>query len=311
MERYSASLMIVVQLIVIILFLALLVLGFIHRNMPRVGGKLGRVRNIGPPQALPDGFSRSYARATTLFVGSDARRFPTLKAYLRDGTAQQPVVMRIYRVVGCKAEIEIPDPMADYERIDAAEALALLRQLPDPRLVRRLQLSDERLFLDPWVRKARGDEIFHLGHATNFGLIVLYRPDRRLGQSLAVTLLHEWLHLVAFAATFAFWRFKRADRIEALPPPAIAPLNFGDRNTAVYETWCDLGEKLLGHDESAARQTALAAPVHAMVLWRCVERMLHKTPLRLRSTRFDELMRRGDFMRAEVEPKARRGRQLR
>jgi hypothetical protein len=252
MERHLANTMIVLQLIVIILFLALLVLGFVRRNMPRVGGKLGRVRNIGPPQALPDGFSCSYARAMTLFVGSDARRFPTLKAYLRDGTAQQPVVMRIYRVAGCKAEIEIPDQMADYERIDAAEALALLRQLPDPRLVRRLQLSDERSFLDPWVRKVRGDEIFHLGHATNFGLIVLYRPDRRLGQSLAVTLLHEWLHLAAFAA-----------------------------------------------------------PVHAMVLWRCVERMLRRTPLRLRSTRFDELMRRGDFMRAEVEPKARRARQLR
>jgi hypothetical protein len=103
----------------------------------------------------------------------------------------------------------------------------------------------------------------------------------------------------------------QAGRQDRSAAAAIAPLNFGDRNTAVYETWCDLGEKLLGHDESAARQTALAAPVHAMVLWRCVERMLRKTPLRLRSTRFDELMRRGDFMRAEVEPKARRGRQLR
>jgi hypothetical protein len=218
--------------------------------------------------------------------------------------------MQIYRVAGCKTEIEIPDRIADYERIDAAEALALLRQLPDPRLVRRLQLSDQRSFLDPWVRKVRDDEIFHLGHATNFSLIVLYRPDRRLGQSLAITLLHEWLHLVAFAATIPLWRFKRADRIEALPPLAIAPLNFGDRNTGVYEAWCDLGEKLFGYDEDAARQTALASPVHAMVLWRCVERMLRRTPLRLRSTRFDELMRRSDFMRAEVEPKARRAGQL-
>jgi hypothetical protein len=301
--------MIVLQLITIILFLALLGLGFIRRNMPRVGGKLGPIRNLDPPQALPIGFSRSYARAMTLFVGSDAQRFPTLKAYLCDGTVQQPVVMRIYRVAGCKAEIEIPDQIADYERIDAVEALALLRELPDPRLLRRLQLSDEGSFLDPWVRKVRGDEIFHLGHATNFSLIVLYRPDRRLGRSLATTLLHEWLHLVGFAATIQLWRFKRADRIEALPPPAIAPLDFG-RHTGVYEAWCDLGEKLLGYDESAARQTALASPVHAMVLWRCVERMLRRTPLRLRSTRFDELMRRGDFMRAEVAPKARRARQL-
>jgi hypothetical protein len=297
--------MIVLQLIIVIPVLGLLVFGFVHRNRPRVGGKLGPILTTKPPPALQSGLSRIYTRAVTLFVASDASRFPTLKAFLRDGTVQLPVVMRIYRVAGCKAEIEIPDQAADYERIDAAQALALLRELPDPRLVRRLHLSDEPSFLDPWLRKVRGDTVFNLGNATNFSLIVLYRPDRRLGQSLASTLLHEWLHLVAFASHVQLWRFKRANAIEPLPPLALEPLNFGDRNTQAYEAWCDLGEKLLGYDESAARQTALQAPLHALILWRCVERMLRRTPLKLRSTRFDELMKRGEFMRAEVEPKAR------
>jgi hypothetical protein len=297
--------MIVLQAIIVIIFLVLLVLGFLRRNRPRVGGKLGPIRTVDPPQAPPSGFSRIYARTLTLFVASDASRFPTLKAFLRDGTMQQPVVMRIYRVAGCKLEIEIPDQIADYERIDASQALTLLRELPDPRLVRRLHLSDEPSFLDPWLRKVRGDGIFNLGNATNFSLIVLYRPDRRLGRSLGATLLHEWLHLVAFASAVQLWRFKRANAIEPLPPLALEPLNFGDRNTGVYEAWCDLGETLLGYDESAARQIALASPVHAMILWRCVERTLRRTPLRFRSTRFGELMQRDDFMRAEVEPKAR------
>jgi hypothetical protein len=297
--------MIVLQVIIVALFFVLLVLGFLYRNRPRVGGKFGPIGTIDPPQALPSGFSRIYTRAVTLFVASDASRFPTLKAFLRDGTVRQPVVMQIYQVAGCKIEIEIPDQIADYERIDAAQALALLRELPDPRLVRRLHLSDEGSFLDPWVRKVRGDEFFHLGHATNFSLVVLYKPDRSLGQLLGTTLLHEWLHLVAFASPIQLWRFKRASAIEPLPPLAFEPLNFGDRNTEIYEAWCDLGEKLLGYDENAARQTALVSPVHAMILWRCVERMLRGTPLRLRSTRFDELMKRADFMRAEVEPKAR------
>jgi hypothetical protein len=296
--------MIVLQSIIAILFVGLLVRGFLHRNMPQVGGKLGPIRTTDPPAALPGGFSRVYARAVTLFVASDASHFPTLKAFLRDGTARLPVVMRIYRVAGCKTEIEIPARTTDYERIDAAEALALLRELPDPRCVRRLHLSDERSFLDPWVRKVKGD-FYHLGHATNFSLIVLYKPDRRLGQLLGITLLHEWLHLVAFASRLQLWRFKRADAIEPLAPLAVEPLNLGDRNTGVYEAWCDLGEKLLGYDESAARQTALESPVHAMILWRCVERMLRRTPPGLRSTRFDELTKRADFMRTEVEPKAR------
>src|ERR1700692_3496319 len=239
--------MIVLQAIIVIIFLALLVLGFLHRNRPRVGGKLGPIRTVDPPQAPPSGFSRIYARTVTLFVASDASRFPTLKAFLRDGTMQQPVVMRIYRVAGCKLEIEIPDRIADYERIDASQALTLLRELPDLRLVRRLHLSDERSFLDPWLRKVRGDEIFNLGNATNFSLIVLYRPDRRPAQSLGAPLLHEWLHLVAFASAIQLWRFKRADAIEPLPPLALEPLNFGDRNTGAYEAWCDLGETLLGY----------------------------------------------------------------
>jgi hypothetical protein len=290
--------------IVILVYLPLLVLGFLRRNMPRVGGKLGSTRRVDPQPVLPSGFSRTYARAVTLFVASDASRFATLKAFLRGGTTRLPAVMRIYRVAGCKTEIEIPEGVADYERIDAAQALALLRELPDIRRVRRLHLSDERSFLDPWVRKVRGERFFHLGHATNFGLIVLYRPDRGLGQSLAATLLHEWLHLVAFASTIQLWRFRRADAIEPLPRPGPEPLN-GSRTARAHEAWSDLGEKLLGYDEQAARQAALEAPVHAMILWCCVERMLLRTPLRFRSTRFDQLRLRGDFMRAEVGPMAR------
>jgi hypothetical protein len=297
--------MIVLQAVIIIAVVALLALGFLRRNMPRVGGKLGPIRTVDPPRELPSGFSRTYTRAVTLFVASDASRFATLKAFLRGGTARLPVVMRIYCVAGCKAEIEISEQVADYERIDAAQALALLRELPDPRRVHRLHLSDERSFLDPWARKVRGEEFFYLGHATNFSLIVLYKPDRRLGECLGITLLHEWLHLVAFASTIQLWRFRRANAIEPLPAPASEPVDLGGRHTGIYEAWCDLGEKLLGYDENTARQAALETPVHAMILWRCVERMLRRTPVSLRSTRFDELMGRADFMRAEVEPKAR------
>jgi len=297
--------MIVLQAIVIAAFLGLLVLGFLRRNMPRVGGKLGPIRANDPPRQLPGGFSRTYTRAVTLFVASDASRFPTLKAFLRDGTARLSAVMRIYCVAGCKAEIEIPEQAPDYERVDAAQALALLRELPDPRRVHRLHLSDERSFLDPWARKSGGEDFFYLGHATNFSLIVLYRPDRRLGECLGITLLHEWLHLVAFASTINLWRFRRANAIEPLPALATDPMNLGGRDTEIYEAWCNLGEKLLGYDEHTARQAALEAPVHAMILWHCVERMLRRTPPGLRSTRFDELIDRTNFMRAEGEPKAR------
>ena len=208
----------------------------------------------------------------------------------------------IHRVAGCRAEIEIPDSVANYDRIDAVEALAFLRELPDPRIVRRLQISDEPSFLDPWMRKANGERFFVLGHANKRGLIVLYRPDRGFSELARITLLHEWLHLVAYASAPVIRRFKRANTIERLPPLAVKLLS---PNHLIYENWSCLGEELVGYDEGAARRIALASPVHAMILWRCVEHTLRITPRRLRSTRFDELMTRSDFMRAEVEPKAR------
>ena len=58
--------MIVLQAIVIIAVLALLVLGFFRRNMPRVGGKLGPIRTVDPPRELPSGFSRSKALSRLL-----------------------------------------------------------------------------------------------------------------------------------------------------------------------------------------------------------------------------------------------------
>ncbi len=295
--------------VVIILFTVLLICRFRDRNLPRVGGKVGPRQTLQPPEPVPDGFSRVYERAMTLFTAApDAASFPTLKAFLRHGTVRRLVVMRIYRVAGCKTEIEIPVEGPDYDRISAAEALALLRELPDPRLARRLHLRDEPSFLDPWVRKIAGQEAFLLGNATSTGLIVLYRPDRRLRRSVGLTLLHEWLHLVAFKSAYQVRRFKRADAIEQLAPALIAPVSFGVRQTALHEAWSDLGEKLFGYDDTMARQAALASPVHAMILWRRVEKILRKAPARLRSTRFGEFETRAAFMHREVAPTARAAR---
>jgi hypothetical protein len=284
--------------------MVLLVQKIVNRNLPRLGGKIGR-RSILPALPVPEGFSRVERREITLFnPPPDGANYSSLKTYLR-GTTVRSSVVRIYRVAGCNTRIEILDEAPAYQRIEPGEALALLRELPDPRLVYRLHLRDEPSFLDPWVRKVSQQNVFLLGNATNLSLIVLYLPDRRFGQQLGLTLLHEWLHLLAFASGAQVRAFKRANAIEPLQPPAIMPVSFGDRRTPTHEAWSDLGEALLGYDETLARQAALAAPVHSMILWRCVEKILRKTPRRLRSTRFAEFAALQDFMQKEVAPKAR------
>ena len=284
----------------------LLVYGFLNRNMPRVGGKLGRRAPYPPADPPPQGFSRVDCRhIVTYLAPAEPDRYATLKTYLREGTQARTELVHVYRVAGCRTRIEVPAGPPHYERIDAAEALALWRELPDPRLVWRLHLSDEPAFLDPWWRRLSGrNDIFHQGHANNLGLVVIYLPDRRLGPMLGTILVHEWAHLLAYRKPRAVRRFKRANKIEPLPPLPM-PLTYDHPVLRVHETWAELGEKLLGYDDKLAREAALQAPVHAMILWRCVEKSLRKTPKRLASTRRDEFKARGVFMRAEVAPKAR------
>ena len=62
---------------------------------------------------------------------------------------------------------------------------------------------------------------------------------------------------------------------------------------------------MLGYDETIARETALTSPLHAMILWQRVEKILRRTPKRFRSTRFAELETRAAFVRTEVAAKAR------
>jgi len=294
------------KIVFLAVFVVVAIRAFLSRNLPRVGGKIGQRRNIEPAEPIPAGFSAVYERAVTVAApASDAAPPADLKAFLRHGVTQRQTLMRVYRVRGCKTEIEIPMAAPDYARIDAAEALALLRELPDPRLIRRLHLSDERCFLDPWVHKLRGQQFFTLGHATNFRLVVLYKPDRRLCEIVGLTLLHEWLHIVAFGSSLAVWRFSRANAIEPLVPAAIAPAFNPGRKSAIYEAWSDLGEKLFGYDETVAREAALTSPAHAMIIWRRVDMIMRKAPARLRSTRFAEWDRRAAFMTAEVAPRAK------
>jgi hypothetical protein len=278
-----------------------------NRNLPHVGGEVGPRQTVSQPPPIPDGFVFAETRAMTLFTASGtATKFRTLEQFRRKGTRRETILMHVYRVFCCPTDIEIPVDAADYERIDATEALALLSELPDPRLVRRLQLSDRPCFLDPWQRKFNGPGAFLVGTANQNGVIVLYRPSRRMSQvdRPGLTLLHEWLHLLAFRSAPALRQFARTNRLEPLPP-LTKFVDHGLRNAAIHEAWADLGERLFGYDDRIAREAALAFPAHSLILWRSVENALRSTPEGLRSTRFAALENRGQFFSGAAAEKAK------
>lgn len=292
----------IAKIVFIVVFLVVAVRAFMVRGLPRVGGKIGRQQKIADDEPIPPGISSVYARSMRLFVSSaDAVTFSSQKDYLRQGTREIPAVMRIYRVAGCKTEIEIPAGQPDYERIDISQALSLLRELPDMRLVRRLHISDQPSFMDSWERKMRGQDVFLLGHATNFGLVVLYRPDSRFLGDVGMTLLHEWMHIAAYKYQLDLWRFGRANNAE---PLGLVPFDVrsGSAWKLPHEAWAEVGEKLLGYDGTLARQAAQALPLHATILWRRMEKILRRAPQRMRSTRFAELEARRSAVHAEITP---------
>jgi hypothetical protein len=287
----------------VICMIIMLVRRFPHRHAGWVGGKIGRWRATPAEVVLPGGFSDVISRDITLLgARSTDATYPSLGAFLRNNSFKRTEVMRIYRVSSFKTQIEIPTTPPDYERIDAASALALLRELPDPRLIRRLQLSDEPSFFDPWLRQ-KGMGL--LGHATTSGLVVLYRPDRRQTHQLCITLLHEWLHLVAFKSRMTLRHFKRADAVESPASLSFSILPPFNRRLRNHEVWSELGERIVGADEVVAREAALTAPLHSMILWQQVEGIFCSVPTDLQSTRLAELQARAAFMKSEVAPKAR------
>jgi hypothetical protein len=296
----------VILLILALTFSFKLVNRILNRNVPRVGGEIGPRQTSRPLPPLPDGFLSVQTRAMTLFTACHADPpFPKLKQFLRKGAQRNTVLMHIYRVADCDTDIEIPIDDPGYYRIKATQALALLRELPDPRLVRRLQLSDQPCFLDPWMRKIHGAHSFILGQTNHTGVVVLYRPAHWMtrGHDIGLTLLHEWLHLLAFRSAPALRQFARANRVEPMPQPRLKFTGYGVRNGLVHEAWADLGERLFGDDDETARQVALAAPAHSLVIWRCVESVLRSAPERLRSGRIEVFERRGDFFAGEVAAK--------
>ena len=56
---------------------------------------------------------------------------------------------------------------------------------------------------------------------------------------------------MAFNSAKLVRRFKRADKIETRPPLAYIQVPLGNPMTPIYEAWCELGEKILGYDETA------------------------------------------------------------
>lgn len=95
-------------------------------------------------------------------------------------------------------EVAVPLDAPDYARIGPAEALALLRELPDMALIRRLTVCDGAQADEPWLRQVTGRPLTMLAEALPDGEVRLYRPVA--GEGLVTTALHEWSHLLRFRA---------------------------------------------------------------------------------------------------------------
>jgi hypothetical protein len=179
--------------------------------------------------------------------------------------------------LGCpETTIAIPEAEPDYDRISAQQALALLRTLPDIRLVRRLTILDTIFRYDPWFQQFNSSWRL-LGEVSDGAEIILYRPA--VTEDVAATVTHEWAHLLEFSSPK--WR-RLLNVVGDLEP-------FVGRAGALYpeppkEEWAVLGEFLLSTAPLLSPLTSFANPIRATVIANALRERLASLPTRLRST---------------------------
>jgi hypothetical protein len=216
-------------------------------------------------------------RRTTIVGDPNAAPFKNFKDFSERGQLFSYSSLRAYPVIGCPGMmIAVPDREADYDRLTPDQALALLKGLPDIRLVHRLTIIDAPCRYEPWYRQANPHWRM-LGEVLDDSEIVLYRPTAKA--DVAATLNHEWAHLLEFAAPK--WRrlFEHVGDFERFIGRAGEP-----EPESSKEYWATLGEFLLSTAPLISPASSFANPIRATIFAMALAERLASVPAALRGT---------------------------
>lgn len=161
-------------------------------------------------------------------------------------------------------------------RLSPLEALDVVRELPDTRLLKRLYV------LEDWMRPSRyygHTRLVTMGMANpDEGSIRLFRPPS--GRLTRDTVFHEWAHLLKVARPIESRLF---DMVGTLEP--IQTCSRSDAHQNSDETWAVLvGEGLVSNNFHRAIATAFNNPIRSTIAALALKDVLSSVPPAQRST---------------------------
>jgi poly(A) polymerase len=183
-------------------------------------------------------------------------------------------------------------------RMTPREALAIVRELPDARLLKRLLVVDKAHWEEPWRRQKGEENLKILAEASKDGDVKLYRPPT--GEVSRDTIFHEWAHLLKFARPGESALFDMVGELEPIRSDSPADPTI-DRD----ETWAVLvGEGLLNKNFLRAVNAAHCNPIRLTIGAEAVRGVLESVPAEQRSIRHQQYELLLRYIDSNVRPQA-------
>lgn len=223
---------------------------------------------------------------------SEPRRFANFTDYYEHGRVFSRKEMDVYRAPD-QLDTEILVPASRPPELTPQQATGILREVPDPRLVRRLILQNASHADEPWLRQQYGNEYRILGEAFEVGDIHLFQP--RAGNARE-TLMHEWAHLFKLKAGRASSVF---DRVGELEPFADAQPGIASNSG---EMWSLLSEGLLSTNPSRVMLTAHQYPIRSAIYGRALAETLSTIPASRQSVHHERYQGLTEYLRESIQP---------
>jgi poly(A) polymerase len=184
-------------------------------------------------------------------------------------------------------------------RLGPEGALQLVRELPDPRMIKELTVLNQRHWEEPWRRQQGDADMRILAEVTPEGSVTLYSPSA--AESSRDTLFHEWSHLLKFRFPHEGRLFDSVGELEPVKTSSPSDLSRGDEPWAVL-----VGEDLLNRSLLVGVAAAQENPIRAAVAGQVLARVLDGVPEAQRGIRHAQYKVLTDYINENVRPEAQR-----
>ncbi len=256
-----------------------------------------RVDTLATDIVVPEAYARRLDSVRSLRLQAEQR------------VTEHSTTAELGRVAQAKLALK-SDPYAN--RMLPEDFIPLLEALPEPNLVKRLVLLDERNPQDRWYRQIYRENFESAASAGQNGQVTFYVKERdRPGAEWVGRgeMGHEWSHLLKSKLAAESQLFDLACQIESAERGGYFSRDYARAVLVAHqpheENWAvHLGERFLHADADIFASSVEQMPLRAVVMARAVSRSLAKVAESERSPYHGQYWERVSFVERNILPKA-------